>query len=621
MNGEIIRFSVGKTMLTYYKGFIATMVVLMLIVGCGQSEPQATPPPPTAVATPVPPTATPLPPTAAVTTPTPAIPPAAASLDDTWTRPSDGMVMVYVPGGEFQMGSSDAEVDAALEMCNTYYSDCERAWFENEQPVHTVELDDFWIDQTEVSNGQYQRCAEAGACAPPRETGPNTRSTTYSDSAYDDYPVVNVNWHQANAYCAWAGGRLPSEAEWEYAARGPEGRRFPWGDEYDGTRLNSCDVNCEYDWAETAFDDGYADTAPVGSYPGGASWCGALDLAGNVFELVADRFGAYVSERQVNPTGPATGTSHTSRGDAADGTRSVSRSAARHGMATNRTYPYTGFRWALPSPASVAETPISSSTVLTTTPQVQGWAILAQKDDYDDVNMTNLPVDYIGITQMRHALENAGWEPEHIRELREFDRESLQAGLDWLAKSADRDDVVLLYVTAHGMYLEKVLVWDEFFAGEWDDIPSYRRLLLIDACQAANYTGVISDDPSPYLAVAAVAGDEYGWSGLEEEGLPIIGGVFTHYFTRALNDPTADADGNGLISIQEAARMAEVQQRAYMHDVVFAVPEFLESYHDTGSFPDRDPDFPHVVLDDAIGAPLYLALDAYENPVGSLSTP
>ncbi len=330
--------------------------ILILVAGCGKSKPTAMPAPLTAAVTPIPLASTPVPATATATppstvaAPTLVVPAAGASLGDTWTRLPDGMVMVYAPGGEFQMGSNDAEVDTALEMCNAYYSsDCERAWFEVEQPAHTVELDSFWIDQTEVTNEQYQRCVEAGACDPPRETSSDTRSTYYDDSAYDDYPVVNVNWRQADGYCAWAGGRLPTEAEWEYAARGPEGRRFPWGDAYDGTKLNSCDINCGYNWAEEAFDDGYADTAPVRSYPSGASWCGALDLAGNVWEWMADRFGTYSSERQVNPTGPSSGTSHTSRGDSADGTRSVSRSAARHGMAANRTYQYTGFRCVVPS--------------------------------------------------------------------------------------------------------------------------------------------------------------------------------------------------------------------------------------------------------------------------------
>jgi len=242
--------------------------------------------------------------------------------------------------------------------------------------------------------------------------------------------------------------------------------------------------------------------------------------------------------------------------------------------------------------------------------EVQGWAVLAQKDDYSDVDMTDILVDYIGITQMRQVLEDSGWEPNHIHELREFDRETLQDNLDWLAENADQDDIAFLYVAAHGKYLRDVLIWDAFFAADWAEIPSHRRLLVVDSCQAANYTAAVTDDPSPHLSIAAVAGDEYGWSGLEEEGLPIIGGVFTHYFAAAFDDPDADTDGDGLVSVQEAALMAEDQQRTYMHDVVFAVPEFVEMYHNTGAFPDKDPSFPHIVVDDAIGEPLYLVLPA-----------
>jgi hypothetical protein len=237
--------------------------------------------------------------------------------------------------------------------------------------------------------------------------------------------------------------------------------------------------------------------------------------------------------------------------------------------------------------------------------------VLAEKDDYRDVNMTDLPVGYIGITQMRHRLEDSGWEAGHVRELREFNRETLQQDLDWLAQNADEDDIVLLYVAAHGRYLRDVLGWDAFFAHEWQQIASHRRLLLVDSCQAANYTSVLADDPAPYLAVASVAGDEYAWSGLEEEGLPIIGGVFTHYFAAAFDDEDADADGDGWVSVQEAAVLAEDQQRTYMHEVVFAVPEFAEMYHENGLYPDRDPTFPDVIVDDTVGEPLYLELEAY----------
>jgi len=243
--------------------------------------------------------------------------------------------------------------------------------------------------------------------------------------------------------------------------------------------------------------------------------------------------------------------------------------------------------------------------------RVQGWAVLAEKDDYTDVEMTNLLVGYIGVVQIRQVLEDSGWATDQIREVREFDRETLVEALDWLEANADQDDIVVVYIAAHGMYLKRVLLWHEFFAGEWEDIPSHRRLLLIDSCQAANYTSAILSDPAPFLAIAAVAGDEYGWSGLEEEGLPIIGGVFTHYFAAAFDDPQADADGNGMVSAQEAAALAEEQQRTYMHEVVFAVDEFVEGYHEIGVYPERDPGFPDVVVDDTIGEPLYLDLDAY----------
>ena len=212
---------------------------------------------------------------------------------------------------------------------------------------------------------------------------------------------------------------------------------------------------------------------------------------------------------------------------------------------------------------------------------------------------------------MRQTLEDAGWAADQIHDVREFTRETLRDELNWLAEHADGDDIALLYVAAHGRYLRDMVAWNDFFAADWAAIPSSRRLLVIDSCQAANYTGAATGDPQPYVSIAAVAGDEYGWSGLEEEGLPIIGGVFTHYFAAAFEDPEADTDGDGFVSAQEAALMAEGQQRAYMHEVVFAVPEFVKMYHDGGTFPDEDPSFPDVVVDDAIGAPLYLALDAY----------
>jgi len=257
-----------------------------------------------------------------------------SSLGDTWTRPADGMVMVYVPGGEFEMGIDADGAKYARQLCKAYAGEaalavCQPMSFANERPAHTVALDGFWIDRTEVTNGQYRRCEEAGVCDPPTESSSYTRDSYYGDSAYDDYPVIYVNWLRANTYCEWVEARLPTEAEWEYTARSPEGWTYPWGNEFDGTRLNYCDVNSKLGPKDETVDDGYADTAPVGSYPAGISWCGALDMAGNVREWVADWFGYYPSERRVNPTGPSSGESRIPRGgswlDAPDNIRSTNR--------------------------------------------------------------------------------------------------------------------------------------------------------------------------------------------------------------------------------------------------------------------------------------------------------
>jgi serine/threonine-protein kinase len=231
---------------------------------------------PTPTETPViPPTQVPTEvPTAAPTDPSPPTgPPADALLGDTWTRPIDEMVMVYVPAGTFQMGSDEGDLGASSP----------------EFPRHAVTLNGFWMDQTEVANAQYDRCVEDGSCRPSGFAEDEERTG-------DDYPVETVSWHDAATYCEWVGGRLPTEAEWEYSARGPDGRTYPWGDQAPTTELCS-------------FANNVIGTTAVGSYPAGASWCGALDLAGNVAEWVADWYDEdyYGSSPAENPTGPAEG--------------------------------------------------------------------------------------------------------------------------------------------------------------------------------------------------------------------------------------------------------------------------------------------------------------------------
>jgi formylglycine-generating enzyme required for sulfatase activity len=232
-------------------------------------------------------------------------------------RSTDNMIMVFVPYGEFWMGSDEEAVDYAVALCREQFADCTSDIFYDETPSHLVELDGYWIDSTEVSNNQYRQCVEAGACDLPENDWPC--ESNYDDLTYGDYPVVCVDWYQAVDYCTWVEARLPTEAEWEYAARGPEGRRFPWGDEFDETQLNFCDANCPSLWARRAdevFDDGYPQEAPAGNYPDGASWCGALDMAGNVSEWVADWSwpSSYSRLPARNPTGSSYGWAKVYRG-------------------------------------------------------------------------------------------------------------------------------------------------------------------------------------------------------------------------------------------------------------------------------------------------------------------
>jgi formylglycine-generating enzyme required for sulfatase activity/uncharacterized caspase-like protein len=198
----------------------------------------------------------------------------------------DGMTLLYVPAGKFKMGSDDDLPD--------------------EKPLHTVYLDAFRIDKTEVTNAKYAKCVQDGKCKQPSSTSSETHYIYYENSEFDNYPVIYVNWDDANAYCAWAGRRLPTEAEWEKAARGTDGRTYPWGnDSPNDTLLNYNNYSGQ-------------DTKEVGKYPNGASPYGALDMAGNVSEWVADWYDesyyATLGEKARNPQGPANGQVHVLRG-------------------------------------------------------------------------------------------------------------------------------------------------------------------------------------------------------------------------------------------------------------------------------------------------------------------
>jgi formylglycine-generating enzyme required for sulfatase activity len=253
----------------------------------------------------------------------------------TLTRSVDNAVMVYVPAGEFLMGATDADNKAE----------------DDEKPQHTVYLDAFWIDSTEVTNAQYvrflntmgehestclgQKCVELKVGEDADSHLLHENGKYEAEPGFEEHPVIEITWYGAQAYCQWAGVRLPTEAEWEKAARGVDGRRYPWGDDAP-------------DCSKEQHGSCRGATVPVGSKPAGASPYGALDMAGNVWEWTSDWYGPdyYRSSPAQNPLGLTSGEEKVFRGGSWGYLWMFTRASERGSNHTWYAGPNIGFRCA-----------------------------------------------------------------------------------------------------------------------------------------------------------------------------------------------------------------------------------------------------------------------------------
>ena len=225
-----------------------------------------------------------------------------------------------------------ADAALLLEECDLFREGCDVSWFSASEPIHLVQIDPYYLDVYEVTNEAFLEFlnelddVEAGCdgqlCfdANDSQLEVDAEGLFTVDEAFFEHPVTGATWYGAAAFCEWRDSRLPTEAEWELAAswdsESSKKSLYPWGDEFDGSLLNYCDINCEETHAAADFDDGFAGTSPVGSYENGRSPAGVYDMAGNVWEWVNDWLGEdyYGQSPDSNPAGAEDGDGKVVRG-------------------------------------------------------------------------------------------------------------------------------------------------------------------------------------------------------------------------------------------------------------------------------------------------------------------
>lgn len=299
-------------------------------------------------------------------------PKAQAQAGETWLNPIDNAIYVFVSPGRFFMGSSDAQIEVALELCNQHWDDCREDWVKHERGQAELNLSGFWISRTEVTNSQFQKFIDAQGYTTRDYWSADgwawlqsegvTEPKFWHDSKYnkDTYPVVGISWFEAEAYAQWVSSetnstfRLPTEAEWEKAARGTQGNIFPWGNTWEGTQVNYCDEMCnlpDATWRDINFNDEYARTAPVDEFLSGRSPYGALNMAGNVWEWTNSLFRRYPYRsddgREIMDMSSLRATRGGGWGDIAYWTRTTFR-GMNGGTAPNVRSEFLGFRIVAP---------------------------------------------------------------------------------------------------------------------------------------------------------------------------------------------------------------------------------------------------------------------------------
>jgi hypothetical protein len=222
------------------------------------------------------------------------------------------------------------------------------------------------------------------------------------------------------------------------------------------------------------------------------------------------------------------------------------------------------------------------------------WVALLEMNEYPD-GYSDFSIDYINSKRMKDAFTQLGVKEDHILTVNDkLDYNRIKDALEWLNTNSKDGDTIILYTFAHGSWLRRN-GWNSTIAPKWLDIKNRNKLIFVASCNAGEFLSKFINGEDAGIAMGAATADEIAWAGTEEEGLPIIGEIFTYYFTKAVFDKQADVNNDGYITDREAYALAATNTQSYMKEKVFAVDEFLESYHKLGAFPEKLDTYPNPV--------------------------
>lgn len=242
----------------------------------------------------------------------------------------------------------------------------------------------------------------------------------------------------------------------------------------------------------------------------------------------------------------------------------------------------------------------------------EGWAVLMDMNEYP--GMSDIPTNHIDARKWNTTLHTLGWQSHHILIINgELNRSIGEWVLSFLSLNADENDVVLFFIFAHGNYITENMEWHSWFPILWSQLASQNKIVMVSACSAGSLIAPLSEDTSPHVNLGSARANEYAWAGLPQEGLPIIGEIFNHFFTAALLNSSADLNENGDVSVEEAFSFAAPQSRTYINDVVFPTfPDFEQLCNSSA---------PHPVIDDSYSGEFSLVVESGNAPLFPIANP